>query len=474
MQFTNIKLPYVIFFRNSNISINTHTSNATNAINPLSANTNSQQQIMSGIQSHSKIFHSSMEGNLPDNNSQSKVIESSVGQIQQTSNQMIQQNIQQQQLDSTKTGTVTVKKEIDESNSLQQYHIQHQQQTNRQHNTTPSPMSTTPTNSVASTPTTECQPPINIINKQQILLQQQSQAQSQSHSPSPIAKDSDNRKKRKREQQKQRKQLTAATPNTKESAINNSAACSTSAASAVNNNKKRSRKALKLEEDYDSFIENLMLHLRQMPPMQVLEPQLNVNYGVCNLYGWRNCTSSNHSPHKESRQSERGNLFEQELEGEFGSGYIPNKVPFYDLKKFRGQKADDDANTSSSIQNNYYDQEFTSFTYKSEPDKLNNWVKVYRERAVETPEIVSNKLLMPVDPVKTMRLNMLQQETFPGLILMSSTQQRMGRMSPVIPLVNSMALITKRKKTPLKPLENDADNSMCIKEFPEDNDFKGG
>ncbi|XP_075164863.1 uncharacterized protein LOC142237437 [Haematobia irritans] len=475
------------------VSINTHvTSHSSNSStsNMVVAHATQPQQIIPDIQQQqqSKMFSTTVDSNLGDQSgaTNNNKINESIATHPVASNH----NMQQQ--DSTKSLVMqAVKMEVDETGTLQTYQthqqqmplqIHHQQHQNRQQRTTPSPMSSTATptnsNSVASTPTGECQPPINIINKQQILLQQQqaqvqSQANSPSSGPSPVTKDGDNRKKRKRDQQKQRKQITV---NAKETTvISSTTPVGTTSALNAANNKKRSRKSLKLEEDYDSFIENMMLHLRQMPPMQVLEPQLNVNYGVCNLYGWRNCTSSSSSPHKESRQSERGNLFEQELDGVFGAGYIPNKVPFYNLKKIQGHKSSDDPSTSSSIQNNYYDQEFSSFTYKSEHEKLSSWTKIYRERAVDTPEIVNNKLLMPVDPVKTMRLNMLQQETFPGLILMSSTQQRMGRMSPVIPLVNSMALITKRKKTPLKPLENDADNGIHMKDLHDDMmDFKGG
>lgn len=398
----------------------------------------------------------------------------------------------------------------------QQQHSQQQQQqsfrtsstpTSSLHNTLTSPMSTTPTNSVASTPTNEQPPHIILNNKQQLQHQQQQQQQlhiqqhmptnqQQQHQqqqfihttqnivnaagsttstsinvgptstgnttlsspslagPNSASKDVD-RKKRKREQQKPRKQQVIG--NTKDTAATSSPTISASTSNAANA-KKRSRKSLKLEEDYDSYIDNLLSHMRQMQPLQVLEPQLNINYDVCNIYGWRNFSNNSNSnstsPVKESRQNERSHMFERELEGEYGAAHLPNKVPFYDFKSFMDEKTKDDTATST-IQNNYYDQEFTSFTYKTEPEKLSSWVKVYRERATDTPEIVSNKL-MPVDPVKTMRLNMLQQETFPGLILMSSTQQKLGRMSPVIPFVSSMALITKRKKTPLKSLDNDA------------------
>lgn len=363
-------------------------------------------------------------------------------------------------------------------------------------------MSTTPTNSVASTPTNEGSIHLSLNNKQQQQTQQHMQTTFQQHqqqmqhqpnqsitasslsvatantpsatmsSPSIIGpnaaiKDSD-RKKRKRDQQKQRRQLIGSN---KETAATSLAAAPSTSSSAANA-KKRSRKSLKLEEDYDGFIDNLLSHMRQMQPLQVLEPQLNVNYDSCSIYGWRNFSSNSNSntasPVKESRQNDRSNMFEQELEGEYGNAYLPNKVPFYDFMNFMDPKTKEDSD-SSTIQNNYYDQEFTSFTYKTEPEKLSSWVKVYRERAAECPEIVTNKLPVPVDPVKTMRLNMLQQETFPGLILMSSTQQKLGRMSPVIPFVNSMALITKRKKTPLKPLENDAAaNGLYIKEQSDD------
>jgi histone-lysine N-methyltransferase MLL3 len=49
--------------------------------------------------------------------------------------------------------------------------------------------------------------------------------------------------------------------------------------------KKRSRKVSRLDEDYDTYIDNLMVQLRQLQPMAVLEPLLGKNYGVCPIFG---------------------------------------------------------------------------------------------------------------------------------------------------------------------------------------------
>lgn len=40
-----------------------------------------------------------------------------------------------------------------------------------------------------------------------------------------------------------------------------------------------------MEEDYDSFIDALMVQLRQTPAMSILEPSLSRNYTVCPIFG---------------------------------------------------------------------------------------------------------------------------------------------------------------------------------------------
>jgi histone-lysine N-methyltransferase MLL3 len=40
-----------------------------------------------------------------------------------------------------------------------------------------------------------------------------------------------------------------------------------------------------VDEDYDTYIENLMAQLRQLQPMSVLEPALSRNYAVCSIFG---------------------------------------------------------------------------------------------------------------------------------------------------------------------------------------------
>ncbi|KAL9913079.1 trithorax-related isoform 1-T1 [Glossina fuscipes fuscipes] len=338
----------------------------------------------------------------------------------------------------------------------QQNMMQHQQGTTTSAQSSaaaPNIMQLNPTHSATSLITTDYSPSLAASsNKMHQLTNTQGD-----QTPS---KDVEIRRKRKREQQKQRRQVCS---NTKDTNAN------TSNTFAFNSNpvssKKRSRKSHKLEEDYDSFIDNLLLHMRQMQPLQVLEPHLSVNYDVCKIYGWKNSPRSadNKSPVKDNRQTEKVNILQRELQGEYGSAYLPNKVPFYDSINFNYQDNKDDLH-SSTIQNNYYDQEFSSFTYKTESEKLSACIKLCRERSVDTSEIICNRRTVPMEPVKAMRLNMLQQETFPGLILMSSTQQRMGRMSPVIPFVSSMALITKRKKIPLKSQENENLNGVSTKE----------
>lgn len=44
-------------------------------------------------------------------------------------------------------------------------------------------------------------------------------------------------------------------------------------------------KGSKPDEDYDSFIDALMSQLRQLQPMNVIEPSLNQNLTACPLFG---------------------------------------------------------------------------------------------------------------------------------------------------------------------------------------------
>lgn len=49
--------------------------------------------------------------------------------------------------------------------------------------------------------------------------------------------------------------------------------------------KKRTKKEPRLEQDYETFMENVMIQLRQLPPITVAEPLLSRNYGVCPIFG---------------------------------------------------------------------------------------------------------------------------------------------------------------------------------------------
>lgn len=58
---------------------------------------------------------------------------------------------------------------------------------------------------------------------------------------------------------------------------------------------KKPRKLQKNEEDYDSFMDNLMVHIKALPQMQILEPLLPKNFGVCPIYGCNDLNKLNAS-----------------------------------------------------------------------------------------------------------------------------------------------------------------------------------
>jgi len=118
---------------------------------------------------------------------------------------------------------------------------------------------------------------------------------------------------------------------------------------ATASQKKRSRKVSRLDEDYDTFIDNLMAQLRQLQPMPVLEPYLGRNYGVCPIFGCGDLTKIGILTDYNARTGD--------LIGNYGSTRLAgisdryNTQPFGELDPLPPQQP-------STTQRGFYDQEF--------------------------------------------------------------------------------------------------------------------
>lgn len=113
--------------------------------------------------------------------------------------------------------------------------------------------------------------------------------------------------------------------------------------------KKRSRKVSRLDEDYDTFVDNVMAQLRQLQPMAVLEPLLGRNYGVCPIYGCGDLA-------KIANQKDY-NVRVGDLTGSYGTAHLSGLSDHYNTQPF-GELDPLPPQQPPSTQRGFYDQEF--------------------------------------------------------------------------------------------------------------------
>lgn len=113
--------------------------------------------------------------------------------------------------------------------------------------------------------------------------------------------------------------------------------------------KKRSRKVSRLDEDYETFVENLMTQLRQLQPMVVLEPLLGRNYGVCPIFG---CGDLVKIGSQKDYNARIGDLI-----GNYGSASLPGISDHYNTQPF-GELSPLSPQQLSTTQRGFYEQEF--------------------------------------------------------------------------------------------------------------------
>lgn len=199
------------------------------------------------------------------------------------------------------------------------------------------------------------------------------------------------------------------------------------------NPKKKARKSSKLDEDYDTFIDNLMIQLKQLPAMQILEPLLPRNYSVCPIFG---ATDLN-----KSHASVRSNFVKGDLIGQYGSAEISNQSDFYTTKPF-GSKTQQPEQTVISTQRGFYDQEFPPIKFDSESDRYDSLAFSQSNvnsitRDLDTPDTIISSSSPECD--RSFRISPI---CFSGLRLIKEEftdededEMISSRMSPVIPII---------------------------------------
>lgn len=234
------------------------------------------------------------------------------------------------------------------------------------------------------------------------------------------------KRRKRREYQKNRRQMQI---QSKENA-NNAAAGQSSA-------KKKPRKmsaTAKVDEDYDTFIDNLVMQLKCMPPMQILEPTLNRNYSICSAFG---------SGDLNKFGSEREySVISGELKNEYGHAELENVADHYNTKPF-GCKSPMSEQHNSSTHYGFYDQEFSPIKFSSEDENRSKY-DFLKERDIETPDTIissSSPECVIVD----------SPSHFPGLRLIQEDDEECAndvqlnkRMSPQIPIIAPIPIRLKK------------------------------
>ncbi|XP_043479344.1 histone-lysine N-methyltransferase 2C-like isoform X5 [Leptopilina heterotoma] len=189
--------------------------------------------------------------------------------------------------------------------------------------------------------------------------------------------------------------------------------------------KKRARKEPRLVEDYDTYIDNVMLQLRQLPGMAVLEPLLSRNYGVCPVFGSGDLSKIGTAKDYNTRTGD--------LIGSYGSARISGISDHYNTQPF-GELDPLPPVPPVSTQRGFYDQEFPPLKFDDNDRKDN----MSATRDIDTPDtVVSSSSPECVIPDTLHR--------FPYLRVIMDDEsdddsENQNRYSPPIPLLNPVPI----------------------------------
>lgn len=235
------------------------------------------------------------------------------------------------------------------------------------------------------------------------------------------------KRRKRREYQKQRRQMQIR---------DKELAAAASGAAAQASAKKKPKKATptaKIDEDFDTYIDNLVGQLKSMPPMQILEPSLNRHYTICTAYGAGDMSKFGTS--RESRLTGR-------LIAEYGRAELAGTADYYNTKPF-GAKSPITEQHSSSTHYGFYDQEFSPIKFSNDDDYQAK-LEFLKERDIDTPDTIisssSPECVLNDSP-----------PNFPGLRLITeddddinSEELAIKRMSPPIPIIAPVPIRLKK------------------------------
>lgn len=215
--------------------------------------------------------------------------------------------------------------------------------------------------------------------------------------------------------------------------------------------KKKPRKmssTTKIDEDYDTFIDNLMNQLKCMQPIQILEPTLNRDGSISVAFGAGDLN-------KFSSQREY-NIISGELKNKFGIAEFDNIADHYNTKPF-GCKSPVSQPNNPSTHYGFYDQEFSPIKFSNDDENRSKY-DFLKERDIETPDTIisssSPECVVQDSPSHFPGLRLIQEEDEE----FSIETQINKRMSPQIPIIMPIPIRLK-KGISLTP---DKNSSMLI------------
>lgn len=214
--------------------------------------------------------------------------------------------------------------------------------------------------------------------------------------------------------------------------------------------KKKARKmslTTKVDEDYDTFIDNLMVQLKCMPPMQILEPTLNRNYAACSAFGAGDLNKFN-------SECEYSINF-GDLKNDYGRAELESVADHYNTKPF-GCKSPVSEQYNASTHYGFYDQEFSPIKFSGSDDEHCSKYDFLKERDIETPDTIisssSPECVIQDSPSHFPGLRLIQEDdedvtmATPSTAAHSSTldSQINKRMSPQIPIITPIPIRLKK------------------------------
>ena len=120
--------------------------------------------------------------------------------------------------------------------------------------------------------------------------------------------------------------------------------------------KKRARKGSRVDDsDYDSYLDSLMAQLKNLPPLNTVEPKLHHFYNACPLIGCGEMPKT----FGYDLDTKMGGL-----EGQYGNASLPNEGDYYNTMPFGPEPPVPNIKTVTINAKGFYNQEF-----EQKPDK---------------------------------------------------------------------------------------------------------